>query len=303
MPYVYDQSNTSRHKCVENRDPSASPSKDYNSVTPQQQQGANGSSLLPSGKTQQTNNVLFDSEQVMASPVCISDSQPECITHNDIGPGLRADAPVFIPCKDPVIAAPNAGTGAHILAESTDEAHTHTKRRVTLDFDSIINVGKASTETAYDKMFDSVRATCAMPSADHAVGPRAPDPFDLADHRRNNWPQASELPSDMLKIYNDVRQSGLPNYLGIRTQLSTSLNIDRWDTLFGQYDEFREMLGFVKYGFPMGYMGPTSDLNVKYNHPSATSYPYHIDSFIEKEIALGGVIGAFDKPPFAPWVH
>lgn len=104
-------------------------------------------------------------------------------------------------------------------------------------------------------------------------------------------------------IYNAVRESGLPNYLGIRKQLTTSLNIDRWDAVFGQYPEFEEMVGIIKYGFPMGYMGPTSELDCNYNHSSATAYKSHIDSFIEKEQALGGVIGPFDKPPFSPWVH
>ena len=62
-------------------------------------------------------------------------------------------------------------------------------------------------------------------------------------------------------------------------------------------------MDFLRFGFPLGYVGPISDTEGVDNHPSALQYPEQIDQFIEKEIKLGGVVVPFTAPPFHPWVH
>lgn len=51
------------------------------------------------------------------------------------------------------------------------------------------------------------------------------------------------------------------------------------------------MLRFIKFGFLMGYLGPTAGYDQQYNHSSADNYPKEIDKFIEKEISMGGIVG------------
>ena len=63
------------------------------------------------------------------------------------------------------------------------------------------------------------------------------------------------------------------------------------------------VLDFVRYGFPTGYAGPTSDTVNVPNHPSAVDFPTYIQEFIDKELSLKGLIGPYDQPPFQPWCH
>lgn len=213
---------------------------------------------------------------------------------------LRCEAPVFVPTTTSGVgdiasdASPNDETAGH------DCASKEIQRRVHKDF-QVLNPEAAYGGTNYsDVFFERVRTICALPPG---IGPRGPDAYDLAAHRSGYWPSSDMIPEDMRYIYKSVRDSGLPNYIGRRMQLPSSLNLDAWEKVFGIYPECKEMLDFVKYGFPMGYMGPTSDLNDNYNHSSAEAHAGHIDSFIEKEIELGGVIGPFTEPPFSPWIH
>lgn len=130
-----------------------------------------------------------------------------------------------------------------------------------------------------------------------------PDPVELARHRRENCPRTCNLPHEVANIYYDVLGTGIPNAVGIKRLLPTKLNIDAWDRIFGGVQRYAEMLAFVKYGFPMGYMGPTSHLDENYNHPSANAYRCHIDEFIANILELGGLIGPMERAPFAPWAH
>lgn len=149
-------------------------------------------------------------------------------------------------------------------------------------------------------LFDQVRSLCENNDVANCKGP---DPHQLADHRARCWPKATGLPPELTRIYETVRRSGLPNAIGARMQIPSKLNLKEWDKTFGNDDRYEEMLNFVKFGFPMGYMGPTSHYDEKYNHTSATQYSEHIDKFLLKETQLGGIIGPSAQKPFEPWLH
>ena len=68
-------------------------------------------------------------------------------------------------------------------------------------------------------------------------------------------------------------------------------------------DDDRELLGFIKYGFPLGYMGPMSDTVTVPNHPSATDYLAEVSKFVASELKQGAVYGPFLDPPFREWIH
>ena len=59
----------------------------------------------------------------------------------------------------------------------------------------------------------------------------------------------------------------------------------------------------VKFGFPLGYLGPVSDTTAIDNHPSAVNYHKAVTKVIDKEVDMGGLIGPFQSPPFEEWCH
>ena len=84
------------------------------------------------------------------------------------------------------------------------------------------------------------------------------DPRVFTEHRKMYWPRmASHFKSSNLSlIYSAVRETGIPNAIGARKPLPTELNLEAWEFYLGDHDP--QLLDFVKYGFPMGYIGPTS---------------------------------------------
>ena len=129
------------------------------------------------------------------------------------------------------------------------------------------------------------------------------EPETFAKHRRGTWPRPNFDPEfhHYADIYSAVRETGLPNAIASRIVLPTKLNIPAWEKYLAGYDD--TLLDYIKYGFPMGYVGPTSDTPSTVNHPSATQFRPQIDEFIQKEKSLGGLIGPFDDPPIIEWAH
>lgn len=125
----------------------------------------------------------------------------------------------------------------------------------------------------------------------------------LAEHRRQKWPNSNALPVHLAEIYSSVKSTGVPNALQAKITLPSSLNLDEWDAMLGENSKYDELRSFLRYGFPMGYMGPISNYDEKYNHSSATNFSEHVDGFIEKELSLGGILGPMSKKPFEPWLH
>lgn len=150
------------------------------------------------------------------------------------------------------------------------------------------------------EFFNNVRLICENSDV---LNNKGPDPYELADNRKRCWPKATGLPQSLSDIYEKVRRTGLPNALGARIEIPSQLNIAEWHNTFGHDERYAEMLDFVRFGFPMGYMGPISHYDEQYNHTSANQYSKQIDKFLEKEIELGGIIGPSVERPFHPWIH
>ena len=105
-----------------------------------------------------------------------------------------------------------------------------------------------------------------------------------------------------MKIYDAVRQTGLPNFMVAKIPIPSALNIPAWEQLI-QETGYQDNLiaGFLKYGFPINYQGhfPAQDGNHR-NHTSATQYPEAIRSFLNTELEMEAIIGPFKTPCFAP---
>ena len=148
--------------------------------------------------------------------------------------------------------------------------------------------------------FSHIRESCETdsPHCDFDTHPLA-----FAEHRRRNWPEATLGPhfTELADIYSSVRATGLPNAASARRTLPTKLNLAEWETHLKGYDD--TLLDYIKFGFPLGYMGPQSHSAQTPNHPSATQYVSQVDSFIKNELSLGGLIGPLPGLPFDTWTH
>ena len=129
-------------------------------------------------------------------------------------------------------------------------------------------------------------------------------PAAFAPHRRRTWPfpatcfSVTQGMGEYTAIYDAVRTTGLPNCLGAR-----NLNLQAWEKYIDSSLDEADLLEYVKFGFPLGYLGPASGTEDLCNHASAERFPRHVNEFISTEVAEGAVLGPFDSPPFTPWAH
>ena len=104
----------------------------------------------------------------------------------------------------------------------------------------------------------------------------------------------------LLDIFELVRATGVPNYLGACIRIPSAINCDALDHLLHGYHD-AEISDFLRFGWPGGYTAPTPPITTEQNHPSATNFPDHVQKFIDKEVELGAMLGPFPAPPFSPW--
>ena len=120
------------------------------------------------------------------------------------------------------------------------------------------------------------------------------------------WPQIKTMAwrghNDFADKYMMIRKTGLPNYLSARQQLFSNLNYDAWDSLLTEYHD-KEIYEFLRYGWLANYTAHQPPTPTENNHASATAYMSEVDKFIQKECALGGMLGPFQTRPFIPWTQ
>ena len=117
-----------------------------------------------------------------------------------------------------------------------------------------------------------------------------PDPTDEAI---NNAPYH-------MRLYYDVKQSGVPNYLKVRCPFPSDLNTDAWQHALRDYHD-ADIVNYLKYGWPASYTAPTPPTASHHNHPSALRHPNAVEAFIDKEIHKQALLGPFESPPFDTW--
>ena len=102
---------------------------------------------------------------------------------------------------------------------------------------------------------------------------------------------------DIIQTHRLVRQSGVPNFLGLRIPIPTQLKVDPWRYYLRDYFD-QQLPDLIKFGFPLdfdraGTLGQTLD-----NHASANEYPYQVHKYIQEEISHNAMLGPFGIPPF-----
>lgn len=64
-----------------------------------------------------------------------------------------------------------------------------------------------------------------------------------------------------------------------------------------------QIVHFLAYGWPLGYLADTKPTSVDKNHPSALAYPQHVDDFLATELQHKAILGPLDDIPFTPWTR
>ena len=101
---------------------------------------------------------------------------------------------------------------------------------------------------------------------------------------------------DIITAHKLIRQSGLPNFLGLRIPVYTQLKVETWrHHLRGYWDQ--QLIDLIQYGFPLDFdreaiLGETLD-----NHTSANDYASHVTKYIQEELQFWAMIGPFDEKP------
>lgn len=124
------------------------------------------------------------------------------------------------------------------------------------------------------------------------------DTVNIRQERLSTWPELISIHSPILDIYHNIRSTGLPNCMGARLPLHSTINISVWETLAEHSDLNRVFLDMLCFGFPLQFTGSLLPESNPSNHSSALNYMSHIHQYIQKETAEGAILGPLSQYPF-----
>ena len=105
-----------------------------------------------------------------------------------------------------------------------------------------------------------------------------------------------------MKLYFDVRNSGVPNHMAVKRRVPSDLNCDAWDKYLAGYHD-QEITQFLRYGWPIAYVACQPPRPTLVNHASALRNPTAINAFITKELKMHALLGPFSALPFTEWTQ
>ena len=105
----------------------------------------------------------------------------------------------------------------------------------------------------------------------------------------------------LLRIYDVVRNTGLPNFLRAKIPLPHGLNLTNWIRYLPVYKDAL-LLQFLTYGFPANYQSPVRPVPTNKHHTSALTFPEDIDHYLATELSHGALSGPFTEKPFT-WIQ
>lgn len=234
-------------------------------------------------------------------------------TNNDIisNPANDWMYPTFQPLKDvqPLNTRPSSdepGSTGHLLSygnkldvphtenPNEDDPHQQLMNELIVN-NALANPGLEQSPDEHHKTSVNRTYSCTTKAVD--------------EHRtmiENVWPQLSdtatrEFPA-FSKLYNVIKGSALPNFLGAKVPVESGLNIEEWYRMLKHYHD-SQLCDFLNYGWPLGYLNTEPPESVEDNHPSAVAHMDHVYEFIKEEIKHKAIIGPFTSDPFIPWVR
>lgn len=103
-------------------------------------------------------------------------------------------------------------------------------------------------------------------------------------------PDARNKFPDFCAMYECIKEHGTPNFLGAKIPIQSDLVISKWEELLVSYHD-KDLVPFLKYGWPMGYHADQPPSSVEDNHPSATQHLNHVKTFVQKELQHKAILG------------
>ena len=109
----------------------------------------------------------------------------------------------------------------------------------------------------------------------------------------------TEFDSQMLSIYNRVFHTKKYNFQEAKIPIPSGLKIDAWTEYLSDYHD-KEIVQFLNYGWPSGFMHYAPLMSTLQNHQSGIQFPSHVESYINTEIGKKALLGPFVEPPVVP---
>ena len=104
-----------------------------------------------------------------------------------------------------------------------------------------------------------------------------------------------EVPG-ILQAHRMIRDSGLPNFLGLRIPVTTNLKISSWRAHLCDYFD-KQLCDLIEFGFPLDFDRSRHLESTLVNHASARNFSDHIDKYLQEELEFEAILGPFDHPP------
>ena len=102
---------------------------------------------------------------------------------------------------------------------------------------------------------------------------------------------------DIFQAHTLIRQSGVPNFWGMRIPVQTNLHVSNWRKhLAGYFDQ--QLPDLIQYGFPLDFDRNTQLRSTFQNHASAVEYSSHVMQYIQEKFEHGAIMGPLMSPPY-----
>ena len=100
----------------------------------------------------------------------------------------------------------------------------------------------------------------------------------------------------LIKTADTILSTGVPNYQAARIPIESGLNVQAWEHYLCDYADKR-LLQYIRFGFPLSLINSYELCNKEaINHFSAIQYPDHVLEYLNKEKALGALLGPVNHP-------
>ena len=100
----------------------------------------------------------------------------------------------------------------------------------------------------------------------------------------------------LIKTADMILSTGVPNYQAARIPIESGLNVQAWEHYLCDYADKR-LLQYILFGFPLSLINSYELCNKEaINHFSAIQYPDHVLEYLNKEKALGALLGPVNHP-------
>lgn len=94
-----------------------------------------------------------------------------------------------------------------------------------------------------------------------------------------------------------IKSTGVSNYKCAKIQLYSKFDFPLWEHHLQHYHD-KNIVNYLKYGFPLSINGSNLNSVNMYNHTSAEKFPSEVKQYIATEINEKAMLGPYDQPPF-----